>query len=447
MINTAAKKVKSSTFPFGEGWDGVKDFQTLLQTTFAAESQWLREKRSLAFDAFTKLGMPGRKNEEYKYTDVKKIFDKKFTAVHNENHTISLDSFPSPIGEGFGVRLFFVNGWLYKDATLSASLPKGVVVGNIATEVFTHQELIKKYLGATQADTWASLLNTALWTDGAFVYVPKGVTLQTNIEIIHLSTGKDELLVSPRHLIIAEQNAEVNIIEQNFSLNVQKHVVVNSVTEILVEKNAKVKYYKIQSESKNTFHHNSTFAIQKQNSVFDTCTFTLGSDWVRNNLNILLNGEHCETHLNGLFLIKGTEHVDNHTQVYHNQPNCQSSQLYKGILNDKSVGVFNGKIYVAPNAQKTNAYQSSKNILLSDDATINTKPQLEIYADDVKCSHGSSTGQIDEEALFYLRSRGLSVASAKTLLMNAFAGDVVNTIRIDGLREYLNELIQKRLNE
>jgi Fe-S cluster assembly protein SufD len=423
-----------------------EDFQALLNKTFAAEPLWLREKRSLAIDKFSKLGIPEKKNEEYKYTDVKKVFGQgKYIADHNEVHKIKFD-----IGKKFldknSIKLFFVNGWLYKDSTLSASLPKGVIVGNMASELFVSQELIKKNLGSAESDSWTSSLNNAFWTDGAFIYVPKGIALQTNIEIIHLSTGKNELLVSPRHLIVAEENAEVNIIEQNFSLDVEKQVIVNSVTEILTEKNAKVKYYKIQSGIGNTFHLHNTYVVQKQQSVFDTGTFTLDSEWVRNNLNIQLNGEHCETHLNGLFITNGTEHVDNHTQVYHNQPNCQSNQLYKGILNDKSVGVFNGKIYVARDAQKTNAYQSSKNILLSDDATINTKPQLEIYADDVKCSHGSSTGQIDEDALFYLRSRGLSVDSAKNLLMYAFAKDVVNTVRVEVLKEYINRLVEGNLN-
>jgi len=425
----------------------LEEFGTLLKKTFASEPQWLKEKRSTAFEKFSKLGIPERKNEEYKYTDVKKIFGKKFTPVHNDIHKI-----PFKISEKFidkdSIKLFFVNGWLYKDSTLSTTLPKGVIVGSMAADaLFLHRELFQKFLGTSPSQSWTEALNSALWFDGAFIYIPKGIKLEKNIEIVHLYIGNDEILVNPRHLIIADKESEVNIIEHSFALDVQKHIVVNSVAEIAIEESAKVSYYKIQSENKNTFQLNNTYVTQQQQSVFNTCTFTLGSEWIRNNLSISLNAENCETHLNGLFITQDAEHVDNHTQVYHNKPNCQSNQLYKGILNDKSTGVFNGKIYVARDAQKTNAYQSSKNILLSDDATINTKPQLEIYADDVKCSHGSSTGQIDEDALFYLRSRGLNIDSAKNLLMYAFASDVVNTIKIETLRSYINELVQKYLNK
>lgn len=426
----------------------LEDFNILLGTTFASEPQWLKDKRSEAFETFATLGMPEKKNEEYKYTDVRKVFLKKFTSVHNEFHKISVDPIKSFIDKD-SIKLFFVNGWLYKDSTLSTVLPKGVVVGSMAADaLFIHRELLQKYLGtvASSGKDWDEALNSAFWFDGAFIYVPEGVKLEKNIEIVHVSTGEEVVLANPRHLIIAGRNAEVNIVERSFSSNVKKHILVNSVTEILLEESSKVGYYKIQSDNRNTFRVDTSYVIQKRNSVFNTCTFTLGSEWVRNNLNIQLNAENCEAHLDGLFITKGVEHVDNHTKVYHNKPNCQSNQLYKGILNDRSIGIFNGKIYVAKDAQKTNAYQSSKNILLSDDATINTKPQLEIYADDVKCSHGSSTGQIDEDALFYLRSRGLSIDSAKILLMNAFAGDVVNMVKIEALKEFINDLVEKSLN-
>jgi Fe-S cluster assembly protein SufD len=246
-------------------------------------------------------------------------------------------------------------------------------------------------------------------------------------------------------LIIAEKNSEAQIIEHSISLDVRKRVIVNSVAEIFAEENSRIHYYKIQNENQNTFHIHNTQAVQKKNSHFDTNTVSLDSNWVRNNLNISIEGENCETHLNGLFITSDSQFVDNHTRVYHGKAHCQSNQLYKGILDGKSTGVFNGKIYVERDAQKTNAYQSSKNILLTDDATINTKPELEIYADDVKCSHGSSTGKIDEDALFYLRTRGLSEQSARRLLLHAFASDVLDTIKIESLKSYLEELVNQRL--
>jgi Fe-S cluster assembly protein SufD len=426
------------------------EFKILLAKTFSSEPEWLKEKRKEAFESFCNSGVPGRKNEEYKYTDVKKVFAGKFTAVHNELH--DLIPTPSPRGEG-SIQLIFINGWLHKDSTLSAKLPKGVIVGNLATDgLIKHADLLKKYLGSA-GDVLAQL-NTALWTDGAFVYIPENVELENSIEITHISTGKQEILSSPRHLIIAGKNSSVSIIENNISHDLSAQVIVNSHADIFVAENSKVQFYRLQAASPlssgrgaggEVAQITSVNAIQEKNSHFDTNTITLGSGWTRNNLNIALNGENCESHLNGLFIANGNDHIDNHTSVQHNKPNCQSNQLYKGILDGKSTGIFNGKIFVERDAQKTNAYQSSKNILLSDDATINTKPQLEIYADDVKCSHGSTTGQLNEGALFYLRSRGLGVDSARNLLLYAFANDVLNTIRIDSLKKYLEELVNNCL--
>jgi len=417
------------------------EFKTLLAKTFSSEPDWLKEKRKEAFEKFSDSGIPTRKNEEYKYTDVRKVFAGNFTAIHNEAH--KLNSIPPSLGEG-NIQLVFINGWLHKDSTLSAKLPKGVIVGNLAVDgLLNHSDLLKKYLDSA-GDSLAQL-NSALWTDGAFIYVPENIKLETPIEIIHISTGEKEILASPRHLIIAEKNSSVSIIENNISLDLNVKGIVNSHVDIFVGENSKVQFYRLQNECKNVSLISSTNVVQEKNSHFDTNTITLGSEWTRNNLSIALNGENCESHLNGLFITNGTDLIDNHTSVHHNKPHCQSNQLYKGILDGKSTGTFNGKIFVARDAQKTNAYQSSKNILLSDDATINTKPQLEIYADDVKCSHGSTTGQLNEEALFYLRSRGLSVDSARNLLLYAFANDVLNTIRIDSLKNYLEELVNKKL--
>ena len=239
----------------------------------------------------------------------------------------------------------------------------------------------------------------------------------------------------------------MQIIAHSISVEAQKHIVVNSLAEVFAGENSKLQFYRIQNDCKNISQASTIYSRLEKNSHFDTNTISLGNDFVRNNLNIALEEENCETHLNGLFVVKGNEFIDNHTAVRHNKPNCQSNQLYKGILDEKSTGIFNGKIFVERDAQKTNAYQSSKNILLSDDATINTKPELEIYADDVKCSHGSSTGKLDEDAMFYLRARGLSEDSARRLLLYAFANDVLNTIKIDSVKTYLEELVNKKLEK
>ncbi|HEY4800729.1 MAG TPA: Fe-S cluster assembly protein SufD [Bacteroidia bacterium] len=420
------------------------EFKTLLSKTFSSEPNWLKEKRKEAFEKFSETGIPSRRSEEYKYTDVKKIFSGGFTAIHNELHKLKLDHSKIFIDKN-SIKLIFVNGWLYKDSTLSTNLPKGVVVGNLANEgLLLHSQLLQNKLNLS-GDALAQL-NHALWTDGALIFIPENCILETPIEILHIATGNNPVLANPRHLIIAEKNSSANIIENNISFELSTSVIVNSHTDISVGENARIRYYRLQNECKNAALISSICVAQEKNSHFDTNTISLENDFVRNNLDISLNGENCESHLNGLFITDGTQHIDNHSCVYHGQPNCQSNQLYKGILGGKSTGVFNGKIFVERDAQKTNAYQSSKNILLSDDSTINTKPELEIYADDVKCSHGSSTGKIDQEALFYLRARGLGEASAKILLLHAFASDVLNTIRDEELKNYLTELIEKNLN-
>ena len=268
--------------------------------------------------------------------------------------------------------------------------------------------------------------------------------LETPIHIIHISSANQNTIINSRNLIVVESNAQAKIVESYETVDSNAKVFNNALTEIVVEENAIVDHYKIQDEKGFGYLLSTTQAIQKKESVFSTNTFTLSGSLVRNNLTIVLDGEYIESHLNGLYLTNGNQVVDNHTLVDHQKPNCNSNELYKGIIEDKSSATFNGKIYVRKDAQKTNAFQSNKNILLSDDGTINTKPQLEIYADDVKCSHGTSTGKLDADKIFYLRARGLSEASAKKLLMHAFASEVVDTIKIAALREYVEEKISKR---
>jgi Fe-S cluster assembly protein SufD len=278
---------------------------------------------------------------------------------------------------------------------------------------------------------------------GLFIYIAQKVSLKKPIQINNICSSSKYQIFNTHHVIIANSFSNSSIIETYSSIDNSKEYILNSLAEVIVYENASINYYKLQNEDQIASQINTTQVNQFQNSHFDTNTVTLGGKWLRNNLNIVLKGSNSESHLNGLQILKKNQHVDNHTLVDHQMPHCESNQLYKGILNDKSNGVFNGKIFVRKDAQKTNAYQSSKNMLLSDDATMNTKPQLEIYADDVKCSHGSSTGQIDPSALFYLRARGLSPESAKSLLMYAFAVDVIQTIKVESYKNYLEGLIEK----
>lgn len=416
-------------------------FQTLIGSTFAAEPEWLKEKRKASLSSFLATGVPDRKNEFYKYADLHKVFAGTYSLLHNDK--VQAVNIPDPVTPD-ALRLIFVNGWLYKDSLLSAQLPKGIVIGNLATDgILKHDELLKGLFYETKDAI--EYLNQSVWTDGLLLSLPDGCKLEQPVEVLHLCTGPGINLSCPRHLIVAGKNSSARIVERFISNGVENTALVNSSSVLRLNEGAEVSYYRYSDNCRNTFVISNMNVVQKAGSSFDTINFSLHTDWIRNNLRIDINGENCHSSLNGLFMTGGNEFVDNHTSVHHNEPHCESHQLYKGILNGKSTGVFNGRIYVKRDAQKTNAYQSSKNILLSDDASVNAKPELEIYADDVKCSHGSSTGKIDEAGLFYLRSRGLSEESARRLLLSAYAADVINTVKIDSFKDYLEEVIQNYL--
>jgi Fe-S cluster assembly protein SufD len=284
-------------------------------------------------------------------------------------------------------------------------------------------------------------INTAFSNKGLFIYFTK--SSKQPLHIINITSAKTDSFINPRQLFVVADNCEATVIETFVSEEKTAKVFHNHLTEVVVGENAHFTNYRLQNERNNLFQVNTTQAFVKKYGNYNTNTFTFGGSLVRNNLNVVLGSDSCEANLNGLFFGKGTQLIDNHTLVDHQFPNCPSNELYKGIVKDKATGIFNGKIYVRKDAQKTNAYQSSKNILLSDDATINTKPQLEIYADDVKCSHGTSTGKIDADALFYLKARGIGEESARKLLLLAFSGEVINKIQIDELKTRVSELFEK----
>ncbi|NNC60723.1 MAG: Fe-S cluster assembly protein SufD, partial [Eudoraea sp.] len=288
-------------------------------------------------------------------------------------------------------------------------------------------------------------LNTAFSREGAYIYIPKNKAPKKPVEILHFATGNEaSLMLQPRNLIIAEENAELQVIERHQSLT-SNAVLTNCVTEIFAAKNAIVDYYKVQNDSKDASLIDNTYIAQKDKSVVKVHTFSFGGKLTRNNLNFYQNGEHIDSTLKGVTILGEKQHVDHHTLVHHQQPNCESHQDYKGIYGEKSTGVFNGKIIVDKIAQKTNAFQQNNNVLISDKATINTKPQLEIFADDVKCSHGCTIGQLDEDALFYLQSRGIPRKEATGLLMYAFANNVLESVRLPELKKRINKLIATKL--
>ena len=308
-----------------------------------------------------------------------------------------------------------------------------------------YQAVIEAYFNKIAVAESLTSLTTAFAKEGAYIRIPKHKEVEKPIEIINFSTGNEAaVLLQPRNLIVVEENAHVQIIERHQSLS-GNAVLTNSVTEIFAEKRAYVDYYKIQNDRENASLIDSTYISQEQESNCRVHTFSFGGKLTRNNLNFYQKGERCDSTLNGITILEGKQHVDHNTLVHHIAPNCESHQDYKGIFSDSSVGVFNGKVYVEKDAQKLDAFQQNNNILVDDKATINSKPQLEIFADDVRCSHGCTIGQLDEDALFYLRSRGIGKKEARALLMYAFANNVLESVKIPELKARINKLIAKKI--
>lgn len=406
--------------------------------------------REQALKAFRAQGLPHRKSEEYKYTPVTKALEKEFESITGQSPVPAEDTV---IGEFVpkdldGNVLVFVNGHYRADYSKIISPEDEIIIREYDKAAAEQPGELAQYLAAfedSEEDPFASL-NMVLSRGGTFIKVADNKVIEKPVVLYFIAdTHADKATAHPRNLFVAGKNSQVNLVESFYSAG-ENASFTNILSEILLQEDAFVNYHKIQLESSHAFHVGNTRVHQAGKSVFNGITVTLSGKMVRNNLDISLDTEYCETHMYGLYLLDGNQHVDNHTTVDHRKAHCESNELYKGILDDKATGVFNGKIFVRPGAQKTNAFQSNKNILLSDDATVNTKPQLEIWADDVKCSHGATTGQIDEDQLFYLRARGLSEDNARAMLLYAFSQDVLENIKVASIKTYLESIISARLH-
>ncbi|TKC65588.1 Fe-S cluster assembly protein SufD [Pedobacter hiemivivus] len=404
--------------------------------------------RKNSFDSFSKTGLPTYRTEDWKYTSIGNLFDQSFEQA---GHTVSLadlEALRMP-GHHKANELVFVNGRF--DAALSNFLSTDdelIVLSLKDAAKGEYKDLVARYLNKSSEymKDGVHALNGAFIEEGVFVYVHKGKTPQHPLYIYHILDGRAHpVMAQPRGLIYIDKNSRLQLTETYVTLGVSDSFC-NGVLEVVVDQNAYVEYYKIQNDASNASQVSTTHITQIGRSYVHTVTVTLNGGVVRNNMNLVLDADGNETHLYGLYLLKGKTHADNHTMIDNRQPNCFSNQLYKGIADDFSTAVFNGKIMVQPNAQKTNSFQSNKNILLSDNATINTKPQLEIFADDVKCSHGCTVGQLDEEALFYLRARGIPKEKAEVLLLQAYAADVLTHIKPMAIRAYVEKLIYEHLS-
>lgn len=421
------------------------EFDSLLHNLNGKSVLAWNQLREQAFENFKKLGIPTVKNEDWKYSSLKGLekYDYKLSAASSVSPA---DVAKLPFADLDGLQLVFVNERFSAELS-SPLLNEKIKVLDFREAEKLIPEVLNEYYGKGLDIEKEGLtaLNMALSKEGAVIYVPDHTTLDKPVVIRHIhATGQEHIKNSVHHLAVIGKNAEAKIVEifQNIGDNSS---FTNIVTEIFVNEDARADYYKIQDENDSSFHVGTTQVIQKDRSYFYAATFTVNGGFVRNNLNLVLDGQHIECHMYGLYIPNGNQHVDNHTLVDHRKPNSESNELYKGILDGRSKGVFNGKIFVRQDAQKTNAYQNCRNVILSESAGMNTKPQLEIWADDVKCSHGTTTGKLDDDAIFYMQSRGIPKSEAIRLQLTAFAEDVVSQIKWETLREQLDILILKKL--
>jgi Fe-S cluster assembly protein SufD len=405
--------------------------------------------RKGAFADLNKMGIPGSRHEEWKYTRIGSLFNREYQLASVQNteqlNATDINNLRLP-GSAQANELVFINGKFSLE--LSSIRTAGLVVLSLEEALNgEYKDIVSANFGhsAQYLKDGINALSTALVSGALFVHVRKGKMMKHPIYIYNITDARfGNILSQPRSLVHIGEQAQVQIVE-NFITVGKQDSITNHVIEIAAEKDSITDYYKIQNDASNANLVSTTHVRQLGKSIAHTVTITLNGGMVRNNLNLVMEADHCEAHLYGLYFQQGNTHVDNHTVVDNVKPHCYSNELYKGILKDNATGVFNGKIFVRPQAQKTNAYQSNKNILLSDLASVNTKPQLEIFADDVKCSHGCTVGQLDEEALFYLRSRGIQEETATSMLLHGFAIDVLEKIKLDPIRAYVDRLIDERL--
>lgn len=408
---------------------------------------WTWEIRRAAISRFSEIGFPTPRNEEWKYTNVAPIARIPFKPAECGLSGLTPERVA---GATYGYRetnqLVFVNGYYSHELSSIEPLPGKTVVGSLMAAMGELAGTVRSHWArhANFQDQAFVALNTALMKDGAFIYVPEGKVLTNPIHLLFLSTNQGGSAASyPRNLIVAEANSQVAVVESYVGLDDGSYFT-NAVTEIVMGENAVVEHTKIQRESMRAFHVATLQTHQDNGSSFLSHSVTVGGALVRNDLNSMLDGEGSQCTLNGLYMVGGGQHVDHHTRVDHIKPHCTSRELYKGVLDGKARGVFNGKIVVHPDARETDASQTNKNLLLSKDAVIDTKPQLEIYNNDVKCTHGSSIGQLDSDGLFYLRSRGIELEAARALLTYAFASEITSRIKEERVRTWLEETVLRR---
>ena len=425
--------------------------EKLISSFLAFENQvdidsYAHNIRSEAIKTFEDTGFPNKKDEDWKYTSLNRLLKNNYSVFPKQENALEYREVKQYFIHDIDTyKIVFIDGKYSSHLSETTHDGMDVCLMSAALSKPKYRIIIENYFNKVASSESLSSLNTAFAKEGAYIHIPKNKLVEKPIQIIHFSTGSDAaLLLQPRNLIIVDENSHVQIIERHQSLT-KNPVLTNCVTEIYANKRAIVDYYKVQNDTQSASLIDNTYIKQKQESHVSVHTFSFGGQLTRNNLRFYQHGERIDSTLKGVTIIGDKQHVDHNTLVHHIEPNCESHQDYKGIFGDNATGVFNGKVIVEKEAQKTNAFQANNNLLVNDKATINTKPQLEIFADDVKCSHGCTIGQLDEDALFYLQSRGIPEKEARALLMYAFANNVLESVKIPELKKRINKLIALKL--
>lgn len=428
----------------------IEHYVTSAEKTIAKnENQFLSQIQNEAKSKLSSMKFPTLKTEEWKYTNLKSLLSSEF--IHSaelEEVEVTNDDVAKYNRNSFdNYLLVIVNGVLNKELSDYEELKNEIVISSILEAVDNDKKLIEKYFSKIATNKTAfDYLNLSNFVDGLFIQIPDGKILDKPIQILNITGNKSKMLFTPsRNLIFVGKNSEATIVQKYVGAKGEKDFN-NISSEIFIDKNGVLNIYKVELESDDSFHIDKTDVLQLKDSQFNHFNFSFGGKLVRNDINTEFADENIECTLNGLYIGNDNQHIDNNTFVNHAKPHCTSNELYKGILDDNSRGVFSGKILVERDAQLTNAYQNNNTILLSDNATVDTKPQLEIYADDVKCTHGATVGQLDESAMFYILSRGIPREKARTMLITAFAESVVTGVKIKELRTELNSIINENLN-
>jgi Fe-S cluster assembly protein SufD len=434
-------KSEVSEFYSGLYTDNIKKIEE-------GSSPFINSFRKEAFEKFSQLGVPTKKNEAYRYTNLDLFFRHNYKSyfIPDKADFQKAEDFRCDVTDLDAHGVVLMNGFYPTINGKLRNLPGDITIGSLNEAAKQFPDIVEKHYNRyAKSDSDGLIhLNTALVSDGVFIYVPRLAVLKKPVQVVNLVDSKEDTFNQRRNLIIVEDNAEFTLIICDHTLSPQKFLT-NAVTEIFVGENAHFEIIRVQNEHNNACKITHTFIHQERNSYASSNNITLHGGLVRNSTYHYLGGEGAECNSYGLFLSDKWQHVDNYVNVDHAYPNCTSNQLFKGVLDEMATGAFNGRIYVAPDAQGTLAYQKNNNILLTDDAKMDTKPQLEIYADDVKCSHGATVGQLDDNALFYMQSRGIDKRQARLMLMFGFAHEVIQNIRVEALRERMDNLVMQRL--